>query len=477
MYETTGVDTSRWGDLLAIWGPRILGAIAILLVAWFVGKLVKGALAKGVDKFPALKHHNEGKEPRSTAGAKLGDVAYWLVLLIGVVAALNVLNLGGVAGPLNTMLNQFFAFIPNVIGALLIFFVGFIVATIAKRLVTAALQAAGADGWAQKLGLTKTSGVGTGISSALGTLVFVLVIIPVAIAALNALQIEAISRPAVAVLSTILSAIPLVLAAAIVLAIGFFLGRWVAGVVEKVLPATGFDKSVGGLTSAFGGGRPSPRAASAPTPSNLGAGQSTIVSPSEPGAASPSASGPAAAASAASSSGSVTPSKIVAQIVMWAIVAFSAVEAARLLQFGTLAETFETILALAGSVIVGALIITAGVLIAQVLSRAIDKGTQGRDGFASDIVKWATIALATAMGLSFMGIADEIVTLAFGLILGSAAVAAAIAFGLGGREAAGRVADRWAEQMQNRPAPAPRQPSPSEPEPRPFTGGQPGQFQ
>lgn len=473
MYETTTVDTSRWGDLLATWGPRILGAIAILLVAWFVGKLVKSALAKGVDKFPALKHHNEGKDPKSSAGSKLGDVAYWLILLIGVVAALNVLNLGGVAGPLNTMLNNFFAFIPNVIGAILIFFVGFLVATIAKRLVTAALQAAGADGWAQKLGLAKASGVGTGLSSALGTLVFVLVIIPVAIAALNTLRIEAISRPAVAVLSTILSAIPLVLAAAIVLAIGFFLGRWVAGVIEKVLPATGFDKSVGGLVGAFGGGQPSQRVATNPAPSNLGVGQSTVISPSEQGAASPSASGSAATAS----SGSVTPSKVVAQIVMWAIVAFSAVEAARLLQFGTLAETVESILALAGRVIVGGLIITAGVLIAQVLSRAIDKGTQGRDGFASDIVKWATIALATAMGLSFMGIADDIVTLAFGLILGSAAVAAAIAFGLGGREAAGRVANRWAEQMQNRPAPAPRQPSPSEPEPRPFTGGQPGQFQ
>lgn len=468
MYETTTVDTSRWGDLLATWGPRILGAVAILLVAWFVGKLVKGALAKGVDKFPALKHHNEGKEPRSTAGAKIGDVAYWLILLIGVVAALNVLNLGGVAGPLNTMLNQFFAFIPNVIGAALIFFVGFIVATIAKRLVTAALQAAGADGWAQKAGLAKTSGVGTGISSALGTLVFVLVIIPVAIAALNALQIEAISRPAIAVLSTILSAIPLVLAAAIVLAIGFFLGRWVAGVIERVLPATGFDKSVGGLMSAFGGGQtPAPRP-----------GASASFAPAgTPPVGNPAMAEAAGAASSAPTAGGATPSKVVAQIVMWVIVAFSAVEAARLLQFGTLAETVESILALAGRVIVGGVIITAGVLIGQLLSRAIDKGTAGRDGFASDIVKWATIALATAMGLSFMGIADDIVTLAFGLILGSAAVAAAIAFGLGGREAAGRMANRWAEQVQNRPPAAPRQPSPSEPEPRPFGGGQPGQFQ
>lgn len=465
MYETTGVDTSRWGEMLSVWGPRILAAIAIVLVAWLVARLIKGTLAKGVDKFPALKHHNEGKEPRSTAGAKLGDVGYWLVLLIGVVAALNVLQLGGVAGPLNTMLNSFFAFIPNVIGAILIFFVGFIVATIAKRLVTAALQAAGADGWAQKFGLAKTSGVGTGISSALGTLVFVLVIIPVAIAALNALQIDAISRPAVAVLTTILSAIPLVLAAAAVLAIGFFLGRWVAGVIEKVLPATGFDRSMAGLMSAFGG------AATAQRPVEASPYASAAVNPNASPVEDPLSTD---TGSAQVSTAPATPSRIVAQIVQWVIIAFSAIEAARLLDFGTLAVTVENILALAGRVIVGGLIITAGVLIGQVLSRAIDKGTQGRDGFASDIVKWATIALATAMGLSFMGIADDIVTLAFGLILGSAAVAAAIAFGLGGREAAGRMANRWAEQAQKAPA---ARPASTEPEPRPFTPGQPGSFQ
>ena len=51
------------------------------------------------------------------------------------------------------------------------------------------------------------------------------------------------------------------------------------------------------------------------------------------------------------------------------------------------------------------------------------------------------------MGLSFMGIADEIVMLAFGLVLGAAAVAAALAFGLGGRGAAGQVAQSWADKL------------------------------
>jgi hypothetical protein len=66
--------------------------------------------------------------------------------------------------------------------------------------------------------------------------------------------------------------------------------------------------------------------------------------------------------------------------------------------------------------------------------------------------------LFTAIGLTFMGLADQIVMLAFGLILGSAAVATAIAFGLGGRDYAARLLDEWHEG--NAPPPVRRPPPP-----------------
>src|SRR6476619_3565866 len=78
-----------------------------------------------------------------------------------------------------------------------------------------------------------------------------------------------------------------------------------------------------------------------------------------------------------------------------------------------------------------------------------------RTSYAEIIVKYSIIALFTAIGLTFMGLADQIVMLAFGLILGSAAVATALAFGLGGREAAGRVASQWADRMTGRPVAPP----------------------
>ncbi|MBX9460055.1 MAG: mechanosensitive ion channel [Brevundimonas sp.] len=426
MYDTR-YEFIGWEQLIQVWAPRVLGAVLILVAAWFIGKAVKWALAKGVDRIPGASKASLSDNPKHSVGHSLGDVAFWLILLFGVVAALGVLNLGQVISPLNTLLNQIAAFLPNVLGAVLIFFIGFVVATLARRVTEAALQAANADRWIEKAGLSRATG-STGVSTAVGTLVFVLVLIPITIAALEQLGIESLTVPAVAVLSTVFDAIPRVLAAAIVLAVGWFIGRWVAQVIERVLPATGFDRSVRSVMNLASDRPEAERPATAPyagdvTPATAAAlGESTAPTP-------------------------MTPSRVVGKLVMVAIVAFTAVEAARLLEFATLAATVEEILGLAGRVIVGGVIITAGVLIADVLARLIDKGTGGADRFASTLVRWATIALATAMGLRFMGIADDVVLLAFGLVLGAAAVAAALAFGLGGRSAAGQVAQRWADKV------------------------------
>ena len=63
------------------------------------------------------------------------------------------------------------------------------------------------------------------------------------------------------------------------------------------------------------------------------------------------------------------------------------------------------------------------------------------------IARFAILGLVLAMGLKAMGLADNIVNLAFGLTMGGVAVAAAIAFGLGGRDAAKSVADKWAGRI------------------------------
>jgi hypothetical protein len=440
MYSDSAVTLDGAEQWLAVWGPKILGAIAILVAAYFIGKGVKWALAKGIDRVPGARHANEGSPKQETVGARLGDVGYWLILLIGLILALNMLNLTGVVTPLNAMLTDFMSFVPNLVGAIVLFFVGFIVATIAKRLVVAALEAANFDRLIEKAGLSRATGT-SGLAQAIGTLVFVLIIIPTAIAALQVLQIDAISDPAVAVLATILAAIPRVLAALIVLAIAFVIARWVSSLIQQLLPSLGFDRALSAMAGSFSGGPPVGSQATdmggATSPmGDPGVGASTGV--------------PAGSTTTGGVGGSMTPSKVLANVAFAAIMIFAAIEAANLLQFEAIAQILNQILELGGQVLFGGIIIAAGVIIANLLSTAIDRSTNGADGFASNIVKWATIALATAMGLRFMGLADDIVTLAFGLILGSAAIAfgvgGAIAMGLGGREPA----KRWIERLSNK---------------------------
>ena len=68
--------------------------------------------------------------------------------------------------------------------------------------------------------------------------------------------------------------------------------------------------------------------------------------------------------------------------------------------------------------------------------------------------RWQRLGLRGRLTLSF----GTIVILAFGLILGSAAVAVALAFGLGGRDAAARLLERYADENAPSPRRRPRPP-------------------
>jgi hypothetical protein len=140
---------------------------------------------------------------------------------------------------------------------------------------------------------------------------------------------------------------------------------------------------------------------------------------------------------------------------MIAIILAASIEAARQLGGDQIAIFLAQVTALGGKVIFGTLIIVVGIFLARIIANLVGSGT-GEGGYAQTIVRYAIIALFTAIGLTFMGLADQIVILAFGLILGSAAVATALAFGLGGRDAAARVLDTWADRAPPVPPRPPR---------------------
>src|SRR5690348_6405183 len=410
-----------WQAQTMYWGPKILIAILILVATWIVARAVKWVLQRAIDRSPGLKKHVTGT-PEETIGHQLGTIAKLIVWLVGIMAALRFLGVAQILAPINELVTQIFAFLPKLIGACLIFFIGLIVARIVKRLVETVLIAANIDGLLGRIGIGSTEGAlrtppaavrpgaapaatRASLARAAGVLVYALIIIPVAIAALQVLGIDAISGPAIAMLNEILAAIPRVLAAALWLGIAFVAGRFLKTIIEAILPPTGFDDPI----------------------------RSMRVLPA-----------------------TAFPSRIVANIAMITVILAASIEAARQLGGDEIAIFLAQVTALGGKVIFGTLIIVVGIFLARIISGLVASGT-GEGSYAQTIVRYAIIALFTAIGLTFMCLADQIVMLAFGLILGAAAVATALAFGLGGRDAAARVLERWYDTAPTaRPAPPKR---------------------
>jgi len=434
MYQ---VDQSAyWQAQLVYWVPKILIAILILVATWLVARVAKWVIQKLIDRSPSLRKHVTGT-PEETVGHQLGVIAKLIIWLAGIMAALRFLGIGQILEPINALTLEIFQFLPRLLGAGVLFFVGLVLARIVKRLVETVLIAANVDGLMARIGIGSTEGTvradpaalppGTApgatrasLARAFGILAYAAIIIPIAIAALNVLGIEAISGPAVRMLNEIGDAIPRIFAAALWIGIAFIAARFLKTIIEAILPPTGFDDAV----------------------------RSTGVLPER-----------------------TSPSRIVANVAMVAIILAASIEAAKQLGGGTIAIFLAQVTELGGKVIFGTLIIVAGIFLARIIANLVGSGT-GEGGFAQTIVRYAIIALFTAIGLTFMGLADQIVMLAFGLILGSAAIATALAFGLGGRDAAAHILERWANQPTNAPPPPPRRirgnPAPEDDAPPPL---------
>src|SRR5699024_12061363 len=93
-------------------------------------------------------------------------------------AILHALGLSGVSGPFEGLLQSFLNFIPKLVGATLVFVVGYFIAKFVRMILTNFLQSIGTDRFAEKLNLSNVL-KGTTISKVVGTIVFVLIMIPV----------------------------------------------------------------------------------------------------------------------------------------------------------------------------------------------------------------------------------------------------------------------------------------------------------
>ncbi|WP_435520969.1 mechanosensitive ion channel family protein, partial [Burkholderia vietnamiensis] len=171
--------------------PNLIGGAALTLIAWLIASLLRSLANRALkaSKVDTALAESAGMQPMS---GYLGDVLFWLVILMFLPAILGSFALSGLLAPVQGMVDKLLAIVPNLFAAAMIGFVGWIVARVLRGLVTNLLVAAGADRLTARL----DSPTPVRVSSLIGTIVYVFVFVPTLISALDALKIEAISIPA-----------------------------------------------------------------------------------------------------------------------------------------------------------------------------------------------------------------------------------------------------------------------------------------
>lgn len=384
------------------YAPRLLSAGLLLLLGFLAATAVKKLLQVVLDRAnfdERVGTPAEGAEAPPISAA-VSNTIYWLILLLFLPLVLDALALGGLLEPLQVMLARVLGFLPNLFAAVLIFFVGWFAARIARQIVTRALGAVGFDNVGRRAGVEKVLGKQT-LSGLVGLLLYALILIPVAIAAIDALELGAISAPAGQMLSTILEAIPAVLGAALILAIAYIVGRFAAAMSAELLARIGFDNVLGKLGISDDAAR-----------------------------------------------GRWTPSEVVGQLVLITAIFFAAIEAARQLGLQELAVLLVRFTGFAGHVLLGLIIFGVGLYLANLAAGVIRSSRPQARGLLAGAARVAILSLAATMALREMGLAEDIINRAFTLLLGAIAVAVALAFGLGARELAAREVEGWLRSLR-----------------------------
>lgn len=376
--------------------PNVLAALIILLVAFLSATIAKALITKllsvvGVDKlFAKAKVEDERKEKIKAFIVKL---VYFVTFILWMPGFFERLGMNGVASPIINMMNKVLEYLPNIVGCVLLLIVGFFIAKTVKELLIPVFKKLKIDQYLKKAGVDSKSSFS--VAEVLANTVYVIILIPIIIGALNVLQIHAISDPAVGMLNTIMSYIPKVALALVIFFVGKFIAKLVFVLLEKLFEAIGLDKISDKVFNATG--------------TNVNKDLSL--------------------------------SKIVAYIVEYVILILFTVQALNVIQLDVLTNIGGVVIAYLPYAVSGILMLGIALLLANFVQKLILKSFPESKGTAL-LLKTLIIILGIFITLYQLGIATTLVNSAFIIILGAVAVAFAIAFGVGGKEFASHMLNR-----------------------------------
>ena len=377
--------TSSIGEFL----PTTIAAILILIVGSIIAGFIKRIITKLIKKTKIDDKLGSGK---MTLSSFIGKLVYLLIMIFVFMIALEKLGMTNVLDPVKSLLNNFLSFIPNIVGAGLVGYIGYMLATIISEFV--GLSGDTIQNLIPKFKLPENLDL-VGI---LKKIVFIFIFIPMLITALNILNMDAISEPATHMLEQFFAAIPRILVAVVIIIFFAVGGKFVSQLLTDLLESLKIDSFL--------------------TSMNL-EGLSTKTN---------------------------LP-KLIGKVAFFFIVLLGLMTAIEKLEFTKLTEILNTIAGVAGNILFGMVILIIGNWISSVAYKSLSKNNNNQ--FVASILRVCVLAIFLAMGLKTMGIGDDIINMAFGITLATVAVTIALSFGLGGREAAGKQMENILNKFNN----------------------------
>ncbi len=146
------------------------------------------------------------------------------------------------------------------------------------------------------------------------------------------------------------------------------------------------------------------------------------------------------------------PIHAVGKLVFWLMMLVVILLASTALGLENINQMFGAMLSFIPTLIAGIVIVVLGIIVGEFVRGLIlaSAGTVAGVPTLAKIAKGVVVMISVFMALQQMGVAEEIVTAAFTLILGAVALATGLAFGLGNRDLAGEITRRWYEEGRRR---------------------------
>jgi len=373
--------------------PSLIYAILFLVVAFVVAYIAKKIVVNILTRFnfgQKLSKHDKDYDENSTGGLveTIGKIVFVLVFILFLPGILDNLNLQGVSQPITNMMNSLIGYLPNIFGAIIIILIGNFLAKTVKQILISILSKVKFDKLQTKVGIEESEST-VGFSTLIGNVVYALILIVAAIAALHILNIEAISVPAVAMLNSIFSMIPNVFTAVLLVFVGVMIGRLAGSLLSAFLSSVGINNWAKEVL-------------------HVKEGEKKIVV-----------------------------SNLVGDFVKYLIVVLFVVQSFSVLHLDVLNNIGVMIISYLPNFVGAVIILCFGFFLSNLLEKAMKKHTSISPLFAK-LLKGLIMAVTVFMTLNQLNIAAFIVNAAFVIILCAIAVAFALAFGLGGRDFAAK---------------------------------------